>query len=554
MRKLTLFLLLLPLAAGAQQRVRDLDITVSLERDGTAVVSERWDLSTGNNITEWYLVRSNLSDMRIDGFRVLDGETALADDGEWNVDRSMAQKAGKYGIVHKYDGVELCWGIGSYGDHVFTAIYNMHGAVKAAEDYDFFHIQLVSPGMAAAPEHVRVTLETSLAQLDTTVARAWGFGYVGTCLFQEGKVVMEGYDMDTEDSVISLLRFDKGIFEPLSIRETDFQTVLDRAMEGADFGTDEEEEDDTAAGVMGLITIIIGWILYRRWKKLNKKVMPSCQELLGVKAKDIPWYRDIPMDGDLSSAKCMLEIMGENTNDSGPLASALILRMIYSKYLDVSREAENKPTEIRFTERDHSGLDKLSRGLYDMLLAAAGENKVLERNEFLKWSRKHHLWAEKWAEDARQTGRDHLKQKGFNSGSTANLTAKGKQEGVRLLGLRKFLKEFTLTKEREAFDAHLWKEYLVFGALLGVAENVAKQLKEIAPEYGSVETVLSTSQSFSHVVSLAATLVSESRKSYASSSSGSSYSSHSSHSGYGGHSSRSGGGGYSGGGRGGGGR
>ena len=553
---LAVWLVLLPAfsAAAEGQRVRSLKMYVDLKKDGTASVYERWDVSTGTGITEWYLVRENLGDIVVDSLEVAVDDVPLHNEGEWEVDRTLEQKAGRCGIVHKYNGVELCWGIGSYGDHVFEALYQMHGAVKSARDYDYLHLQLVSPGLSSPPEQVTVYIGSKLAQLDTTVARAWGFGYVGTCLFSGRYVVFESDGaLDTEDSVIALLRLEKGIFEPTSVRDQDFQEVLDRAMEGADFGSDDEE-GDLAAGIIGLATIVFLWWYIRR--KVKQLLGPSPQnvsQVVGAKEKTIPWYRDIPLGGNLPAANYILEMIGERSNDTGPLTSALILRMVYNGYLEVSRLLESKDTELRFTAKDPAGLDKLSRELYKMLMAAAGENQVLEKSEFTAWARENKTQVYKWSSAARETGLEYLKEKDYKGNATYSLTASGKLEAQKLLGLRKFLKEFTLTKEREAFEAHLWKEYLVFGAVLGVAERVARQLKEIAPEYGSVDSVLDTSKAFSRAV-CAATALYRSEHIPRSSYSGSSYSSSSSRGGYGGHSSHSGGHGYSGGGRGGGGR
>ena len=68
-----LLLSVLPLPAR-DQKVRDLDIKVTLSRSGTARIQERWDVDTGDKITEWYLVRSNLGDIEITDFSVLQHE------------------------------------------------------------------------------------------------------------------------------------------------------------------------------------------------------------------------------------------------------------------------------------------------------------------------------------------------------------------------------------------------------------------------------------------------------------------------------------------------
>ena len=74
--KLFLLLALLPLAfslsAANKQRVKDLDIQITLLSKGGIVVCETWDINTGDDITEWYLVRKNLGDIKIRNFAVID--------------------------------------------------------------------------------------------------------------------------------------------------------------------------------------------------------------------------------------------------------------------------------------------------------------------------------------------------------------------------------------------------------------------------------------------------------------------------------------------------
>ena len=314
--------------AASWQRVRDLDIHVTLMSLGGAVFHEKWDLNTGDDITEWYLVRENLGDMELVRLQVLDENgNEFADDGEWDVHRTLAEKAGKSGVVHKANGLELCWGVGTHGDHVFHAFYSFTNAVKSLNDYDMFHMQLVSPGLSSPPEHVRVTIEAKGQQLDTLNTRIWGFGYEGTSAFQEdGTVVFESSGpFLVDDSVIVLLRFEKGMFESPSVQERDFQDALDQAMIDADFGHDYyEEEDDTAAGIAGFFTILVMYFAFLRpfVKALRgKKSKKDIAKVIGVRdPKTVSWFRDIPMGGYLGAADCVLKDIGEGKGNNLALA------------------------------------------------------------------------------------------------------------------------------------------------------------------------------------------------------------------------------------------
>ena len=46
-----------------------------------------------------------------------------------------------------------------------------------------------------------------------------------------------------------------------------------------------------------------------------------------------------------------------------------------------------------------------------------------------------------------------------------------------------FLEDFSSINTKEVIDVHLWDEYLMFAYLFGIADKVAKQLKNMYPEY-----------------------------------------------------------------------
>ena len=99
-------------------RINDIDVKVRLYSDGSAVVSETWDMSAHEG-TEVYVPRQNLGDIAISRFSVMDETGAQYEyEDRWNTEWSMSRKAGRCGINRIQDGVELCWGIGSYGSQM----------------------------------------------------------------------------------------------------------------------------------------------------------------------------------------------------------------------------------------------------------------------------------------------------------------------------------------------------------------------------------------------------------------------------------------------------
>ena len=55
-------------------------------------------------------------------------------------------------------------------------------------------------------------------------------------------------------------------------------------------------------------------------------------------------------------------------------------------------------------------------------------------------------------------------------------------EAEQLMGLKNFLKDFTLINTREPIEVNLWDEYLMYAQIFGIADEVAKQFKKLYPE------------------------------------------------------------------------
>lgn len=161
MRKhiITLSLLVSTLCCGATNRITSIDINAVLKRDGSALITERWEVEQHDG-TEFYLVKGNLGDIRISDLSVSEPQgVTYTNIGEWDSNLSFNRKAYKCGIIDIADDhKELCWGISSYGKHTYIVSYRLTNLVKSLNDYDMIHFQFISPKLSSAPEQVRLTL------------------------------------------------------------------------------------------------------------------------------------------------------------------------------------------------------------------------------------------------------------------------------------------------------------------------------------------------------------------------------------------------------------
>lgn len=531
-------LALCSLVTATAGNIRSINISVDLTTDGSARVCETWDIDADRG-TEWYLVKENLGDICIRDFEVSENGSKYIVEKGWDSNRSRAQKAGCCGILHKSDGVELCWGIGDYGHHIYNASYTMTNAVKAAEDYDFLHIQFVSPGLSDEPKKVFLNIRIDGKPVSTENCRIWGFGFDGETGFENGSAFAKSNSrLEYNQSVILLLRFDKGLMQPSGKSGKTFEQTLQTAMKGANFS----EESDLPDWTYILFFILGGLFLFKIGflaDRANKKRIIGTPRL-----KDIGWWRDTPFGGDLLASNYTLEKLGL-THESSRIAGAMILRMVQEGQLIVSRSANGKKVDISFNDNaDFTMMSDSSRALYQMMKEASGSDLILQDGEFSRWSSRHTKRIDKWVNGLDTEAVSNMQARGELSSGLRYLET-GREQARRLVGFRKFLKDYTLSSERSTAEAGVWNDYLVFGALFGIADKVAKELADIDPKKLE-QTVYSdpfiTLHLINQTVRLSTAITNASAAARAAAS------------GMGGHTSFGGGGGFSGGGFGGGAR
>jgi len=69
-----------------------------------------------------------------------------------------------------------------------------------------------------------------------------------------------------------------------------------------------------------------------------------------------------------------------------------------------------------------------------------------------------------------------------NSKYVSILTAKGNLEVAQWAGLKKYMEEYSLLKDKLVPDIVLWEKYLVYATVFGISKKVLKQLKAVHPE------------------------------------------------------------------------
>lgn len=473
------------LSAFAANNVSEIDISVTIRDDGSAYIVQEWqgEFSEG---TENYIPIAT-DGIELTAFGVSDENGAYEFVENWDIDASFEEKIRKCGIAETADGVELCFGISEYGERGYAIEYIIDGFVKSYTDRDGTNFMLINPDMSTFPTdgHIVIELENG-KQLSDVNAGVWGFGFDGNVEFRNGKI--HAYTISSlsgSEHMTVMFCLDKGIVSPLVSENKSFEDVKERAFEGSDY--DSYGDDD--GGLLDvlfviLILVIIPLILILVAVYIIKRKME-----LKKFYKSAEYFRDIPNGGDISLSH-YLAVNFDVSEEESLILGALILSMINNGYIIPLTEeiiglfgGIKQSVNLKLVREPEKEAEKR---LYRMLIAAAGEDGVLQERELEKYAYKNCDAVKELIDATKSDGENTFISSGGFSGGAGNrvrdLSDSGKASLAEVMGLKKYLDEFSLISERSITETTIWKDYMVYATLLGIAEKVIKQLEKICPE------------------------------------------------------------------------
>ena len=473
---------LLAVGTTARPYLTDLNIHVVLSHNGDALITETRLMDVDDEGTECYIGLANTGESTVSNLQVKDetGQQFTYVD-EWDIDQSRAWKSGKCGIIKKRNGYELCWGLGDQGHRTYITQYTYTGLVHAYPDADAIRHVFLDADVRPKPAHVQLTISTDDGTpINADSCGIWGFRFNGELSFMDNSIVVESTEaFEDQSALYVMVRFPKGMFQPTIQEDDTFEHKKELAFEGSDYVGSDDEDMSIFEWII-FILVYVGfsivpvvcfiWHLYSVWRARRRA------------SKDLLWYRDIPMDGNLQEANNVLNAYKYLHTDYNNLMSACILKLINMGAITIETRPNMKgKMEQNFVIQELKDIDKqpvLMRKIYNIFKQAAGADTVLEPKELKQYmnSSQHQSITDSFINTL------HTK--------TKISQYKDREDEVRqLFGLKKFLKEFTLLDERELKEVKLWKDYMIYATLFGIADKVIKEMKKINPEYFNMDQV-----------------------------------------------------------------
>jgi hypothetical protein len=254
----------------------------------------------------------------------------------------------------------------------------------------------------------------------------------------------------------------------------------------------------------------------------EKKFCPGALNYdFGAEGRKLPplkkaqYWREIPCEKDLEIAywvSLVYSISYASVLETG-IIGAYLLKWLKNGNIDIvgfspkeksAKKDEN--FELAFLEPLASA-EKTETKLMAMLMKAKGTSATLQPEQFRMWCMKNYEQMQDWCKSLETCAIEKLENKGLSTKETVSLPDRKvlfftveknrrkvvnhiqpsmKEEAIKMLGLKKFLLEFSRIAEKTVFEVHIWEEYLLFAQLLGIADKVREQLPKVYPEFNQI--------------------------------------------------------------------
>jgi len=477
----------------AANQVNTMDIQAVIYEDGSMYVTQVWEGNFDEG-TESYIPMNVPDYLTISDLVVSDQKVVYETVLDWNLDWSFEEKAEKCGIYATDSGYEICFGISRYGQNRYAIEYKLDNAVGAYSDKDGINFRFVNDGMNTTPTVVKVEIRLADGTpITDETADVWGFGYDGQVGFSDGAILAYTESpIYQENHVTVLFSLEKEILSPSRQEPGSFEEVKETAFAGSDYDYPNAEEEEATVFEMLLgMVIVIGMpialivFFHRRSKKARQKKLNQFIERFG-------YFRDIPNDGNLSATYTLGRLF--DVCEDGVILATGMLRLIQLGCLSPVETQEvglmgktKEVVSLRLMGSNHSKMNEYDEYLYTVLESAAGSDFTLQAKELERFASQNDKLLRIYIQKCDSAGRTYLNGKHclkrWNMpAKLTDLTPTGEQGLGELIGLKQYLRDFSLVAERGVKEMPIWRELLTYAMLFGIADQVAEQMKELYPQ------------------------------------------------------------------------
>lgn len=491
--KYLLFLLLCVPFGVTATSIESIDMDIVLDENGNATVTETWEANV-NQGTEGYHPYFNLQDSELTVVSASMDNKEYTIENYWKESSGLSDKAYKAGIYKvNSNETDVVFGITSYGKHTYKIVYKITNFVKGLTDSDLIYWQLFPYDFSAEPDNVTIKVSGPYEYPDDL--DVWGYGMYGApCYVKDGAIYMTSDGpISSSDYLVLLAKFPQGKFNTNTKLDHNFSYYHSMAEKGAEHYNPNKV---TFADIIGYIITAIGmlfpFILTAIAIYFGNKNNYGYEGNKTIDKKNVPMFREIPCNKDIHYANALMKLNQFGYKEANILG-AIILKWVREDKIRLINEQKgifNKNTSSIDLTKDVTFDYRDEEDLFYLMRAASGDG-ILEAKELERWARNHYTkylnifnnLVTHHIESLRTAGHIHTRKSKEECKQKNVMDDTIYKDSSELYGLKKFLENFSRIEEKEAIEVKVWDEYLMFAYLFGIADKVAKQLKNLYPEY-----------------------------------------------------------------------
>lgn len=478
MKKIYLIILMLIMITSTVQanQMNSIDMDIFIDENGKASVTETWEFYSDSG-TECYHPYAYLGASEIENVRVSDETHTYEVIDDWDVNASFDEKKYKCGINQTPDGAEICFGISEYGAKTYVVKYDITNFVSELADSQMVYWTLIPQDVA--PKKASIKIHSNFDYEDTLPV--WGYGnYGGYCYVANGVIEMIASDaLNSSEYMTILVKFPSGTFKCQNKIDENFEHYYNLSVENSQ----KYEEGGIIETLCGIFTV--AFISFFSFLGISACMQEAVKVTKEDKknVKEAPFYRDIPCQGDISRA-FYISTVYKLTKKDGDFLGAMLLKWLKEDLIAIKLDEKGKKKEIVLKSDTESIENAKEKELYNMMKIASKDG-ILSQGEFEKWCSRKYEKLFDWFESVKKEEKATL----VTEGKIVKIKKRGykaeeglTKEAMELSGLKRFLKEYTLIKEREPLEVKMFEEYLIYAQIFGIAKEVQKAFKNLYPE------------------------------------------------------------------------
>ena len=242
---------------------------------------------------------------------------------------------------------------------------------------------------------------------------------------------------------------------------------------------------------------IIHSIQIKRKKKLLNEKLPSLPNATKIPnyLGDVENYRDVPFQKNIWCAALAADFFNDFTYNDTFLMGAILLKWVKNGNIEITENKNGifdiKNSNYSISFKTQEGFNYIESKLWNIFISASGTNNILEPNELKSWCSKHYREMMNWYKECRLYQQQEAQNLGFLQ-NKKSISESFVEEAKKLKGLKKFLLDYSLMSERQHFEVHIWEDYLIFAEVLGIADKVEQEFKQLYPNLKTVSKLYSS--------------------------------------------------------------